>query len=716
MEKIGSMNRGKLLLYSLVWCLMMLNSQVGMFSDDMDNWLGGVHITEGKVLYSEYASHHMPLPYYVGAGLSLIFRDGIIRDVWETLGLGSHDDYGLQRLGLANLQFIALLGLHAYLRRTIFDKYMPWIALVIALISVGFFAQMLLAQTMVAYATLAAILIVLGRILPGKYGRSDLYVIGFLSFVIVFSAAMYAFLAAILFGGCWLFMTRGYWKRDWHLDLILAPALVAMIPLLYFLISDNFGDFWWQNFEFNNEYYADYLTISDNAWSRPIEIVVHFASRTTHTLAHPLNADYSAEVGWLIFNIAIIALLVERRRFVGALVVFGFLLLGSDVRVTETVLNDLLVVNMVSVFISIGAGAYAIHVLVTNPPRYAFFRNTIIVMLILGGIYGTSWSANHTFLAYKMLADPAETLTDDSQPWFTWRATDIRSDNMPYAQFINDMLDESDTTWLGPIMPEEALFLEPQLASRYAIYLPWHADAPRTTRELLAELKANRPPIIVFYLDAIIRTHRMRDHAYELSRFLNDNYALATGPLPHVYFLRNTYDELDARMRMTGHGISETDRDVVFYPADPKRWIPTPTMEPIVGDDGMVERWLIQDDPNLTYALPLRLCLADYTHIYMRMAASPSIEERNTRSQIFFRLVDDPGFNEEHSLVLSALDLTRPDPFEQFVNLTAAQFDTETYVLGLRFDPVRSNSREGDWVAIEELRFIHNGTAESACQ
>src|SRR5687767_6441243 len=37
------------------------------FVDESDNFLGGYVIARGYVLYRDYFSHHMPLPYYLAA-------------------------------------------------------------------------------------------------------------------------------------------------------------------------------------------------------------------------------------------------------------------------------------------------------------------------------------------------------------------------------------------------------------------------------------------------------------------------------------------------------------------------------------------------------------------------------------------------------------------------------------------------------------------------
>src|SRR5579883_408051 len=42
------------------------------FVDESDNFLGGYLIAHGEVLYRDYFSHHMPLPYYLAAVASLL--------------------------------------------------------------------------------------------------------------------------------------------------------------------------------------------------------------------------------------------------------------------------------------------------------------------------------------------------------------------------------------------------------------------------------------------------------------------------------------------------------------------------------------------------------------------------------------------------------------------------------------------------------------------
>ncbi|MCL5026742.1 MAG: hypothetical protein M1531_09670 [Chloroflexi bacterium] len=81
-------------------------------------------------------------------------------------------------------------------------------------------------------------------------------------------------------------------------------------------------------------------------------------------------------------------------------------------------------------------------------------------------------------------------------------------------------------------------------------------------------------------------------------------------------------------------------RDAVLDVNDPGLWQAS-GLQPAPQQAGEGRTWMLQHDPSLTYQGTLGLALADYTHFYIRMAASPGISPRLMR--VYFRLNGEAG-------------------------------------------------------------------------
>lgn len=68
---------GDILILAVTFTLLFHNINWLRFSDESDNILGGQLIAKGMPLYSQYFSHHMPIPYDVATIASLLGLSGV---------------------------------------------------------------------------------------------------------------------------------------------------------------------------------------------------------------------------------------------------------------------------------------------------------------------------------------------------------------------------------------------------------------------------------------------------------------------------------------------------------------------------------------------------------------------------------------------------------------------------------------------------------------
>lgn len=152
-----------------------------------------------------------------------------------------------------------------------------------------------------------------------------------------------------------------------------------------------------------------------------------------------------------------------------------------------------------------------------------------------------------------------------------------------------------------------------------------------------------------------------------------------------------------------------TARDLRFEATDSNLWDVT-GMTSVTGEQTV---WNVVDqDPSMHYTAPFRVCLSDYAHIYVKMAAAPEITPRAL--QVYYLLDGQSAFHEAHSLTIPLL--ADGESHEYTYALKLLDLPQQTYLTGIRLDPVYGAASSGDnYVQVEDIRLIHNQSIDSFC-
>jgi hypothetical protein len=150
----------------------------------------------------------------------------------------------------------------------------------------------------------------------------------------------------------------------------------------------------------------------------------------------------------------------------------------------------------------------------------------------------------------------------------------------------------------------------------------------------------------------------------------------------------------------------KTENDLVFDLSDPTGWNAVKA-KAITGKPG---RWKIKDGAVMTYLKPLRACLADFTHIYLKLSAPINQDYVDNRAQA--RLITI-GLNIERpqdsqSLLLFNVPLY-PDNglHEYFIPTRLLGSDSQGVLTGLQLQPyLRIPGGISEIIQIQEIRLI----------
>jgi len=118
------------------------------------------------------------------------------------------------------------------------------------------------------------------------------------------------------------------------------------------------------------------------------------------------------------------------------------------------------------------------------------------------------------------------------------------------------------------------------------------------------------------------------------------------------------------------------------------------------------------EDPFFQLKSPVNLCLADYTHLYVKFAAPKGTKRV---SQIFVQLSSEPGFTERYSATFTILGDGKVHMYTFPIRLLDMDIGYNERLVNIRFDPINEFNDSGNTIQFEELGLLR-GDEPSICK
>jgi uncharacterized membrane protein YecN with MAPEG domain len=150
-----------------------------------------------------------------------------------------------------------------------------------------------------------------------------------------------------------------------------------------------------------------------------------------------------------------------------------------------------------------------------------------------------------------------------------------------------------------------------------------------------------------------------------------------------------------------------TDRDLSFDLTDSSQWDPE-GMSQAASTDGTRDSWVLNDhEPHLTHRGPLDVRPADYTHVYIKMAASPGISPRAVRLHFLVGRSSGPDTRAAIIPLLAGGEMHAYTYDLRLLDLT-----DDARIIGIEVSPAYGPARGKSIVRLTDLRLINrNGRA-----
>jgi hypothetical protein len=515
-------------LFVLTMVIALINTFHERYPDEFDNILGGKYIVQGQVIYRDFFTHHGPVPYVLSA---LIIPFSGISFV------------NFRIFYAITLVFIWFSG-WLWLKDKIPEKYRlayPVGILVLAISSIYFWGQMLLADNLAAYLILPVYVYTILIWCKARIKRKDLIIAsGYLSLAALSSLSFVYLLALIYFA----IMVRiiqvswseAKWDSSWFSSKenfkviynivkskVLPAGVIFAAPFvafgIYLILTGSLNDYVEQNVLFNRYYVYNYPRPEGSTQVNPIRygvvIFYTFVKNYQPVLTNLISIDlfYPFNTTLAYSNIALLGYLIFKRRFLLAML-FVPLLAFSNPRSNPFESSETDYQSAVYIVLSLANSIIVLFLFLKDnlEIKKSHLRQ---IWQLLGVIVIVLWFFNSYFIL-RRFGDKAYDKFNGTAP--------IIYDAPRIAPVVNSLTSSTDLVWVGPFHFEELFFVERPLASKYHILLPAMARTGMSA-ELLEDIRSKQPKVVYLDEQYFILGNAVESYAPEIVEYLRQNYA-----------------------------------------------------------------------------------------------------------------------------------------------------------------------------------------------
>ncbi len=497
----------------VLYAILFISAFHESYPDEYDNILGGWYILQGKIIYKDFFTHHGPMSYFLAAP-ALIF---------------SGNSFVKFRIVYSFVIFLMLILPYIYLRWSaghILTKFYALLLFIVAFASVYFWGQMLLADNLAAFFLMpVATLLILKTLYNKRLSYWDTAFISFLTTAALLSSLTYLYLTAIIFLYTFFYFCKSNKLRPRNIASILKMigllALPGVVFTLYLLVTMSFGDYYYQNFTFNKSFYVyNYPRPDGEVGINPVRYAIVIANKfffdATVLLIQvkDFNFNFPLNLTLMLGNLTLLIYLIFKRKF--TLSLFSFLILMfSNVRTSPLTSEETDYQSAVYILFSMMSVTLMLTLLYQDLKAKVEETQFKIIFGVLFMILA-AYSLFSAFYLMRIYTEKAYQKYMGLQP--------LIYDRPELAPFINSIVEDGETTWVGPFEFKELFYLKPEIASRYQIFNPGMGASGVIEDELISDLETNKPKVIWFDRRFHILGRSPEDFGGKFISRLEENY------------------------------------------------------------------------------------------------------------------------------------------------------------------------------------------------
>ncbi len=475
-------------IFGLIAAMLVVNAVHFFYQDEFENILGGYYITQGKLPYLGFFTHHAPFAYFLASAISLI----------------SGSSFVIFRLLYAAGIFITFIGFYIYFKRKfgpVWSKLLLGFLILLSVSSTYFWTHMLLADSLAGYLITPAFMILVLSIYYYKpITIKDFSLITILLAMTFLTSFTYIYAVIILY------VVTIYWFYSRTMTKLISKTsgqilIIIFLPYLifgvYLLVTRSWNEFYFQAIFFNQEYYVKMpdgssvrnplryaIVIFEQVFDRYRAVLL---SLKDFNLGNPISTTLALS------NLVLITYLIINKRFLLSGVIF-LTMIYLCARVNPMDIQETNYQAIPYIFISTFNGIAILYFI----PSYIKLSKTETVNFsfnLLFFLLGLFW-----FFSLLLL------LNKDLEKIYTkyMGQLPLIYDRPIVASTLNQLLTSQDYYYIGPFDFQEQLYTHSNMASKYIVTIPAMDQSEKIKKEIIADFEVNKPKVVVFNTDDLI--------------------------------------------------------------------------------------------------------------------------------------------------------------------------------------------------------------------
>lgn len=496
----------------IVLLVFYTNAWHEKYPDEFDNVMGGWFMLKGSLIYRDWFTHHGPMPYFLASVIEIFSGQSFVRfRIIYELFLGCFSLFG-----------------YWYVSKSIGKKYTsfyPFLLVFLGLIATYYWFHMLLADNISAFCILPSYLLVLLKSFHKKaLTIRDLWLVSILLALAFYSSLAYTYFIAIFV----IFTLLEYYRyTPLRIKKIGSyyPLIIFIIPHvvygLYLLITGSLNDYIFDGIRFNTQYYIyNYPRAAGDTHINPLRyaiVIAHLFYTEFFTLllgAFKFEFSFPMNLTLAVGSTGTVIFLFLKRKIRIALLVLLLIVYSNarsdPLKSAETDYQSAvyIILSLANIFFVLPALYRAASNIVT-PLAKKYLYGVLLVLISIYSVYAFLFIVrkyeDKMFLKYMGQAP-------------------LIYDRPEIAPILNTILTSNDYVYVGPFEFEELFYTNAKLATKYQILIPGMGHSPEVQEEIIKELSANKPKIIVFDKNFFILGNRSGTYGQFLLDYLADNY------------------------------------------------------------------------------------------------------------------------------------------------------------------------------------------------
>lgn len=506
------------LVFILFLCLMLLNlNRIAGFVDENDNFLAGLTIAKGGMVYQDFLTQHMPVLYYIcglfaklGASNSVQFRlyfYVFFAVLWTLFYIRYKEKIGSRTIILGVLFYVACMS--ATLNSCVLSDQIQAFGMVVLMVEFLLFVK----SKSINFVSCVWISLAV-----------------FLSFGSAFVAAFAIFMILVGVAGIEISNLIGSGKKFivWLKEMILKYwklVVIVLLPfavlILYYAFNHNLYEFYFGAYRINRSIYPKYLDYGSNiltTFLQPIEYWFQFLSVSINSLfTSPLESIRSLIC--LGINVVFIKELYRKSKFVAIICAAFCIMCGS-----RYISMDFHALPYLAVTVFMASVLLQNSMLTRE--KELLSRKTInfsVLCLIL--IFITPLMSN-----FSSITKVGETISYSPT-----------KDKNNYAYYVSNLTEEDDRVLLTTVEPGILVDSQRQ-AIPVGISTPWTYEA--YGKNDMANIQKYNPKIAIYDSEYEIWGYKITEYAPEICDFIEKNYTqLLIGSISKLYIRNDLYED-----------------------------------------------------------------------------------------------------------------------------------------------------------------------------